>query len=155
MTGASEHRNNFNMIRLLAAFQVLTVHALNHLGFEGPLVTAVKVVPGVPVVLVESAREFLHATVRQAWDILEGGGTPDQRCRARYRLGASHAAKASAQAVDILHNAAATTGILMKSPIERAFRDLHTADAHVMVSALTYEAAGRVELGMPANMPFF
>ena len=107
------------------------------------------------VVLVESAREFLHATVRQAWDVLEAGGTPDDRLRARYRLAASHAARASAAAVDILHNAAATTGILMESPLERAFRDLHTADAHVMVSALTYEAAGRVELGLPANMAFF
>lgn len=40
--------NNFNLIRLLAATQVLAVHGLNHLEFEGPLVTALKIVPGVP-----------------------------------------------------------------------------------------------------------
>ena len=48
MNGLREHHNNFNLIRLIAAAQVLAVHGLNHLGFEGPLVTALKVVPGVP-----------------------------------------------------------------------------------------------------------
>lgn len=40
--------NNFNLIRLLAACQVMAVHALNHLDFEGLLVLALKAVPGVP-----------------------------------------------------------------------------------------------------------
>ena len=48
MNGLREHHNNFNLIRLIAAAQVLAVHGLNHLGFEGPLVTALRVVPGVP-----------------------------------------------------------------------------------------------------------
>jgi peptidoglycan/LPS O-acetylase OafA/YrhL len=48
MNGPREHHNNFNLIRLVAAAQVLAVHGLNHLGFEGPLVMALKVVPGVP-----------------------------------------------------------------------------------------------------------
>lgn len=42
------HYNNFNLIRLLAAAQVLAVHGFNHFGFEGPLVDAMKAVPGVP-----------------------------------------------------------------------------------------------------------
>lgn len=42
------HNNNFNLIRLAAALQVLLVHACNHLEYQGPLVTALKVVPGVP-----------------------------------------------------------------------------------------------------------
>lgn len=41
--------NNFNIIRLLAAGQVLIVHALNHLEFSGLLVDLFKLVPGVPV----------------------------------------------------------------------------------------------------------
>lgn len=41
--------NNFNLIRLLAACQVLVIHSFNHLGYEGLLVNFFKVVPGVPV----------------------------------------------------------------------------------------------------------
>lgn len=41
--------NNFNLLRLLAAFQVLWIHALNHFDYEGPLVSALKLTPGVPI----------------------------------------------------------------------------------------------------------
>jgi hypothetical protein len=62
---------------------------------------------------------------------------------------------ASLRAVDLLHAALATISIFTKSPLERQFRDIHTAAAHVMVGPLIYEAAGRVEMGLPAGMPFF
>lgn len=42
------HQNNFNLIRLVAATQVLLVHAVNHFGIIGAVPTALKVVPGVP-----------------------------------------------------------------------------------------------------------
>ena len=40
--------NNFNMIRLMAATQVLIVHGLNHLHFQGKWVELIKIFPGVP-----------------------------------------------------------------------------------------------------------
>lgn len=43
------HKNNFNLIRLLAASQVLIVHVANHLGLDSPLLVAVKMFPGVPI----------------------------------------------------------------------------------------------------------
>jgi len=39
--------------------------------------------------------------------------------------------------------------------MERQFRDIRTAATHVMIGQLTIEAAGRVELGMAPDMPFF
>ena len=43
-----DHHDNFNLIRLLAALQVFVVHSHNHFGIEGPLLTALNGVPGVP-----------------------------------------------------------------------------------------------------------
>ena len=43
-----DHDNNFNLIRLVAAFQVMVVHVLNHFGIDGAFVDIVKATPGVP-----------------------------------------------------------------------------------------------------------
>jgi hypothetical protein len=71
------------------------------------------------------------------------------------RLAASHATRASVQAVDLVHGAVATSAIFTGSPLERQFRDIHTAAAHVMIGPLTYQAAGRVQLGLGPDFPFF
>jgi alkylation response protein AidB-like acyl-CoA dehydrogenase len=105
-------------------------------------------------VQVESAREHLHGAITRLWDAVLCGDEPG-RLNARVRLATSHAAAASWRAVDIVHGALGTSGIFSGNPLERQFRDLRTAAAHVMVGPLTYEAAGRVELGLPAGMPFF
>ena len=106
------------------------------------------------LVLVASARELLHGATRRLWEALERGEEPGI-LNARVRLASSHAATASVRAVDLMYAAMATSAIFTKSPLERQFRDIHTAAAHVMVGPLTYEAAGRVEMGLPAGMAFF
>lgn len=42
------HHNNFNLIRLVAALQVLLVHGVNHFGYSAWFVEGLKAVPGVP-----------------------------------------------------------------------------------------------------------
>ena len=105
--------------------------------------------------LVESARSYLYETSQAYWEQCLAGNFDDAMQRAKVRLATSHAATASVRAVDILHHAMGTSGIFTKSPLERQFRDIHTAGAHVMISPLTYEAAGRVALGLDAEFPFF
>ena len=104
--------------------------------------------------LVESASAYMYGTAEQLWELVQQGGD-DPMLRMRIRLASSHAARASAQAVDLLHGALATSAIYTKSPLERQFRDIHTATAHVMIGPLTYQAAGRVILGLEAAFPFF
>ena len=104
--------------------------------------------------VVESARSYLYETARQLWAVTEAG-VDDTRLRSRLRLATSHAARAAVQAVDLVHAALATSAILTSSPLDRQFRDIHTAVAHVMIGPLTFESAGRVELGLAPNFPFF
>ncbi len=106
---------------------------------------------------VESARHYLYAVTQQLWDALNDGAT-DEDCahlRARVRLATSNAATASVRAVDLVHAAIGTASLFTKNPLERHFRDIHMAAAHVMIGQLTYEAAGRVEMGLEAQFPFF
>lgn len=108
--------------------------------------------------LVESARAYLYASAEELWAAAEAGDHESEHARelrARVRLATSHAASASVRAVDLVHGALATSAIVDASPLERPFRDIHTAAAHVMIGPLTYEAAGRVELGLDAGFPFF
>jgi alkylation response protein AidB-like acyl-CoA dehydrogenase len=107
--------------------------------------------------LVGSARSYLYGTAEELWGRLQTGESPEATAllRARTRLAASHAAKASVQAIDLLHGVLATSSILTSSALERPFRDIHTAAAHVMIGPLTFEAAGRVELGLEPAFPFF
>lgn len=42
-------KNNFNLIRLLAAFQVLIVHTFGHFGVNNFVIQCLKIFPGVPI----------------------------------------------------------------------------------------------------------
>ncbi|MSQ36478.1 MAG: hydroxylase [Dehalococcoidia bacterium] len=105
--------------------------------------------------LVESARAYLYAAVGALWAALEAGEADPALPRARTRLATSHAATASVRAVDLACGAVGTAAIFTQNALERRVRDVRAAATHVMVGPLTYEAAGRVELGLPAQVPFF
>ncbi len=119
-------------------------------------VTRMQVAIAQATAMVESARAWFFDSARDLWaDVQASGGTGDPLLRSRARLAGSHAANQSIDAVDLLHRALATSAILASSPLDRQFRDIHTAGAHVMIGPLTYEAAGRAELGMPVDFPLF
>src|SRR5690606_34356006 len=103
----------------------------------------------------ESSRAYFYASAEALWAEAQAGEESAPATRARARLAASHAATASIQAVDLLHRALATSAILATSALDRQFRDIHAAGAHVMIGPLTYEAAGRALLGEPVDFPLF
>ncbi|MEZ4554255.1 MAG: acyl-CoA dehydrogenase family protein [Dehalococcoidia bacterium] len=105
--------------------------------------------------LIESARHYLYATADELWAAAQAGDDDTTVLRSRVRLAASHAARSSTEAIDLLHATMGTSAVFVSNPIERVFRDMHTAAAHVMIGQLTYQAAGRVELGMEPDFPFF
>ena len=103
---------------------------------------------------VEAARSYLYGTAEGVGESAQLGEHTSEQT-ARLRLATSHAATASLQAIDLLHRTLATSAIQVGAPLERQFRDIHTAAAHVMVGPRTYEAAGRVALGQEAAFPYF
>ncbi len=108
------------------------------------------------MVTVASAREYLYQQAGLLWsDVQATTNEPDAVLRARVRLAASNATRSSLRAVDLLHSAVGTSALFQTTALERQFRDIHMASAHVMISQFTYEAAGRVEMGLEAEFPFF
>lgn len=105
--------------------------------------------------LIESGRTYLYSVSGDCWQSATAGSPLSDAQRAQVRLATSNAARNARMAVDLLHSAAGTAALFSESPLDRQFRDMHTAVAHVMVGAVTYEAAGRVALGLSAGMPFF
>jgi peptidoglycan/LPS O-acetylase OafA/YrhL len=49
MMNSRDHNNNFNLVRLIAALQVLAVHSMNHFGVTGIFADFLKAIPGVPI----------------------------------------------------------------------------------------------------------
>jgi alkylation response protein AidB-like acyl-CoA dehydrogenase len=108
------------------------------------------------MVTVAAAREHMYSQAAALWEkALAGTSDADAELRARVRLATSHAARSSVHAVDELHAALGTSSLFQNTPLERQFRDIHMAAAHVMISQFTYEAAGRVAMGLEAEFPFF
>jgi len=91
----------------------------------------------------EAAQTYHYATGDALWaDVLASEGEGDPALRAKARRAASHAATESLAVVDMLHRACATTAIQRSSPLDRIFRDMHTAVVQV-----------RVLLGRNADFP--
>jgi alkylation response protein AidB-like acyl-CoA dehydrogenase len=108
------------------------------------------------MVTVAAAREYAYQQAELLWqEALASGGETSPVQRARVRLATSNAARAAVHSVDLLHTAMGTSALFQDTPLERQFRDIHMAAAHVMISQFTYEAAGRVEMGLEAEFPFF
>jgi alkylation response protein AidB-like acyl-CoA dehydrogenase len=104
--------------------------------------------------LVQSARSYWYENVERLWDTASRGDEISLHGRANVRLACLTAAENSAAAVDILYRLAGSTAIFQSSPLERCWRDVHTAAQHLQVQAGRWETAGRVLFGLDPASPF-
>ncbi len=102
--------------------------------------------------LVRSARAFMHEAIDNSWHDIGKGHRLDTARRRDIRLAATNAARASVRAVDLMYNLGGGTSVYRSSPLQRIFRDVHTASQHMMVSTPTLEMAGRVMLGQETDI---
>jgi alkylation response protein AidB-like acyl-CoA dehydrogenase len=105
--------------------------------------------------LLRSARAFMVETMHDIWNTVAAGRAPSLPQRAVARLAAAQAARASAQAVDLICDAAGGTAVYEHSLLERCFRDVHAAAKHVGISSANFELSGRVLLGLDPGTPRF
>jgi alkylation response protein AidB-like acyl-CoA dehydrogenase len=98
-----------------------------------------------------AGRALLRESVLHAWERARAGERFDVAERASLRLAAAHAVASATRAVDAMYTAAGGSAIYARSPLQRCFRDVHTATQHVMVAAPVYELVGRILLGVDAD----
>ncbi|MBV9932798.1 MAG: acyl-CoA dehydrogenase family protein [Actinobacteria bacterium] len=100
----------------------------------------------------EAARSYLFGAIDTAWALAEAGAPLTLPVRARLRMASTHGALTSARVVDTAYNLGGGTSVYESSPLQRYFRNVHVATQHMIVSPPTLQLAGRVLLGLDANI---
>lgn len=96
----------------------------------------------------QSAKALVADALGSAWDTLTAGSalTPEQA--ARMRLAGQQAMSAAVTAVDIAFNFAGAGAVYAGHPLDRCFRDIHTANQHIAFSGEGFRGYARTRFGV-------
>jgi alkylation response protein AidB-like acyl-CoA dehydrogenase len=103
--------------------------------------------------LLRAARAYFYNCNDEIWRRGEEGGTFSIEDRAHARLAIVTAVKLAVQAIDIVADVAGMNSIQTAYPIERCWRDAHTAIQHVLMNTARFEVVGRVLFGLDPGSP--
>jgi alkylation response protein AidB-like acyl-CoA dehydrogenase len=103
--------------------------------------------------VLSAARSFFYATATEAWERTLAGQASTRDEKGKLMLAAVHLMQSSVEAVDHVCGVAGTSGIYARSPLERAFRDVHTVRHHGWVSETRYGTYGQIALGLEPDFP--
>jgi alkylation response protein AidB-like acyl-CoA dehydrogenase len=99
-----------------------------------------------------AARALYYQAIDGAWRAaVDGDSAVPVSLRNGLRLAATHAVRASAEVARSMYDLAGGTAIYDDSPLQRRFRDAHTATAHFQVNEASRELPGRILLDLPAD----
>jgi alkylation response protein AidB-like acyl-CoA dehydrogenase len=99
-----------------------------------------------------AARALYYQAIDAAWKAAADSAAPvPVALRNDLRLAATHAVRTSAEVVRSMYDLAGGTAIYDDSPLQRRFRDAHTATAHFQVNEASRELPGRILLDLPAD----
>jgi alkylation response protein AidB-like acyl-CoA dehydrogenase len=96
--------------------------------------------------LVRGARAYLWEATLQAWDEACSTGGISTENRALARLANSAAFESAVRAVDLAYTVGGGSSVYRRSPLQRYFRDIHTASQHSVVSPGSFELIGHALL---------
>jgi alkylation response protein AidB-like acyl-CoA dehydrogenase len=102
--------------------------------------------------LLGSARCYLIATAGRLWDEAARGAVSMHQ-RAPFRLACAHAARASAEARDLMYDVAGGSAIYEAGHLARCFRDVHACTQHIATATSNFELVGRVLFGLDPDTP--
>ena len=103
--------------------------------------------------LLRAARAYFYGCNDEIWRKGEAGESFSIQDRAHARLAVVTAAKLAVQAVDLVADAAGMNSAQTSCPIERCWRDVHTATQHVLMNTSRFEVVGRVLFGLDPGSP--
>ncbi|MGA7870812.1 MAG: acyl-CoA dehydrogenase family protein [Candidatus Binatus sp.] len=103
--------------------------------------------------LLQAARSYLYSSQDEVWRKGEAGESFTVQDLAHIRLAIVTAMKLGLQAVDLVADAAGMNSAQKSCPIERCWRDAHTASQHVLVNTARFEVVGRVLFGLDPGSP--
>jgi 3-hydroxy-9,10-secoandrosta-1,3,5(10)-triene-9,17-dione monooxygenase len=99
--------------------------------------------------IADAAQAVMLRDCDEAERIVGEGGVPTLEQRGRYRRDGAYAATLCTRAVDLLFTATGGGAIYARSPLQRAFRDVHAANAHYVLNwDINGAMYGRVVLGL-------
>jgi indole-3-acetate monooxygenase len=98
-----------------------------------------------------AARALYYEAVDDAWQAAQQPEPVPIALRNGLRLAATHAVRVSAKVARSMYDLAGGSAIYDDAPLQRRFRDAHTATAHFQVNEASRELPGRILLGQPAD----
>jgi len=98
--------------------------------------------------LVGAAKSYLESSISAAYENAARDGHISEQDKVDCQLAGCFAAEAAAHAVDLVYEAAGSSGFRLEYPFERYFRDVHTLTQHASKSVSRYASAGQVMLGL-------
>ncbi|MGH2864149.1 MAG: acyl-CoA dehydrogenase family protein, partial [Solirubrobacteraceae bacterium] len=98
-----------------------------------------------------AARAFYYEAIEQAWQAAQQRAPVSESLRLGLRLAATHAVRSSADVARTMYDLGGGSAIYEDSPLQRRFRDAHTATAHFQVNPAIWELTGRVLLAVPTR----
>jgi alkylation response protein AidB-like acyl-CoA dehydrogenase len=98
-----------------------------------------------------AADALFHDAIAAAWEAAQRPEPVSVALRTGLRLAATHAVRTAAEVVRTVFDLAGGSAIYDGAPLQRRFRDAHTATAHFQVNAASRELQGRILLGQDAD----
>ncbi|MET0136583.1 MAG: acyl-CoA dehydrogenase family protein [Kibdelosporangium sp.] len=98
-----------------------------------------------------AARLLMYRSIDDAWLAAQHQEPVSDALKAGLRLAATHVVRTSADVTRAMYDLGGGATIYETSPLQRRFRDAHTATAHFQVNPASWELPGKLLLGLPAR----